>query len=227
MSMNKRFDNSVPWQQAPAQETTTRVPARAASFQSDVLTPLGQAVITTLPVGVAIWLLATALVNMVRTWLGYDPATSWLALGAVLLVVFIITWVVLLFDHRRLLWALERATHIDLNRDGHKGEPKQILGVSVQDGETTHFWDSDWLEMSDDELTLFAFGLRRLGRKLTEKEWGKDKRVFPRGLDHFREVRGKLVVAGAIRKGPGQTSTFELTHVGEIGFDRILESAES
>ena len=97
-------------------ETTTeyRAPARQASPSSDVLVPFFQAVIC----GVTVAIVGSAFVS--------------LRIGALAFAVtFAVAWFGLLFDHRRLLWSIEKVTNADLDQDGHAGQPE--LGVVYVD----------------------------------------------------------------------------------------------
>jgi len=90
-------------------ETTTeyRAPARQASPSSDVLVPFFQAVIC----GVTVAIVGCAFVS--------------LRIGALAFAVtFAVAWFGLLFDHRRLLWSIEKVTDTDFNQDGQVGQPE-------------------------------------------------------------------------------------------------------
>jgi hypothetical protein len=190
-----------------------------------VIVPFGQAFITALIFGLASGAAVWGGISAIRK----EPAEA-LFFGYTFLVMFgcvlPIMWVMLLISHRRLLWATERLLDKDLDGDGHKGSPRQILGAQVKDTDgTTYFFDSEYLEITDQQLISMARAVRVHGRKWAESAWEHDKSIFP-SLKEFRRVRGLLVKAGAIVKAPGKTGTFSTTKVGEVGFDRILEYAK-
>lgn len=124
----KRFDGVAGWVPAtpqaqaipPGAVVTSEAPARPASFAADLLVPLGQALVT--------GLLLAGLATFAAARLGYrgDLLTWWagwdLAISAA-------TWAILLRAHRRLLWAVERVTGLDLNKDGKTGKPQERLVI--------------------------------------------------------------------------------------------------
>ena len=124
----KRFDGVAGWVPAtpqaqaipPGAVVTTEAPARPASFAADLLVPLGQAVIT--------GLLLASLVTFAAARLGYggDLLTWW---GGWALAISAVTWAILLGQHRRLLWAVERVTGRDLDGDGKAGKPTERLVI--------------------------------------------------------------------------------------------------
>jgi hypothetical protein len=93
-------------------KTEYRAPARSAQVGSDVLVPLLQSGVTGILVGVVFW----------------NPKAGVLA--------FFIAWLLLLFDHRRLLWRIERVIGRDITADGKVGHPDRppivIDGRKVQ-----------------------------------------------------------------------------------------------
>jgi hypothetical protein len=199
-------------------EMETAVPARPAGIVADLLVPLGQAMVT----GALLGGLLVFAVGEVAPGFGGDLFKVW-AITA--LAITAGTWLILLGQTRRLLWAVERLTGLDLDEDGTAGPPeKQAIEVHVRDGRQTRIIGSDWLGMSDDRLILFAAGLVR-GRGLTEGEWGRDKAAFPKGINQFRAVRGKLQEAGLIEKvnPDAENSTYRLTAAGRAVFRRLAK----
>jgi hypothetical protein len=221
----KRLNSTKPWErpaEQPAPEVITETPARPASFTSDVVVPAAQAGIT----GALVGGLVLFLLGEIAPDLSVDRIKLY---GAVTLAVAAIAWLLLLLDTRKLLWGIERLTGLDINRDGEKGDPaKRRLEVQVKEGSTTRFIDTAWLGIDDDRLVLFAAGLVR-GRGLTEGDWGKDRAVFPKGINDFRAFRGKLVTAGLIEKvnPDAENSTYRPTAAGRAFFRRVAEYAHT
>lgn len=97
-----------------------RAPSRPAELVADLLVPIGQAVFTGALLGGLVVFVAS------RTRYEGDLWALWLGVA---LAVATVTWVLLLMDSRRLLWALERATGLDINRDGTKGKPGERVVI--------------------------------------------------------------------------------------------------
>ncbi len=90
-----------------------RRPARSANIESDVAVPGVQALITGLIGGIAGGIVAM-LVHAPKPW-------AWgLAIGVITTAV---TWILLLVDHRQLLWEIEEVIGRDLDDDGIVGDP--------------------------------------------------------------------------------------------------------
>jgi hypothetical protein len=218
----RKYDDTTTWappaEVVPGQEMTTSVPARAPTFIGDVVVPLVQALITGgLLGGLLVLVLAVVVPDFGGDLLALWAITSLtLSSGA---------WLLLLGQHRKLLWAIERVTSLDLDGDGEAGPPeKRTIEVHVKDRGHTRIVGADWLGIDDDRLILFAAGLVR-GRGLTEGEWGRDKAAFPKGMNHFRAVRGKLLEAGLIeRVNPeAENSTYRATAAGRAVFKRLAK----
>ena len=99
-------------------------PARVADVRSDFVLPALQAVFTGALVG--------GVVGFVVLRSGDGDAGA--VFAGVGLVCTLLTWVVLLGQHRRLMWAVERVLSQDVNRDGAIGEPQERL-VLVNGGQ--------------------------------------------------------------------------------------------
>ena len=203
-----------------APEVMVEQPARPASFVSDVGVPAAQAMITGALVG---GLVLSVLGEVAPGW-DVDRVKLY---GAVSLAVGAISWLFLLVDTRKLLWGIERLIGLDIDRNNAIGDPtKRRIEVHVKDGQSTRIVGTDWLEMDDDRLILFAAGIVR-GRGLTEGEWAKEQAVFPKGINEFRAVRGRLAAAGMIEKvNPDvENSTYRPTVAGRAFFKRVAEYA--
>lgn len=211
-----RREKSVTW--SPPIEHETAIPSRAPNLAGDLLVPLGQATVTGLLAGT---LLSLALVGL------NFPAPAWhVWIGASLLAT-TCSWVVLLVEHRRLLWRVETLVGYDLNHDGVVGSPeKRRLEVELHAGRSTVFVGSDFLEMDDDHLLAFATGLSR-GNGLAEGDWGKNRRAFPGGINDFRAFRARLLAAGLVRfvNADAPNLGYVLTPSGRAVFRRLAEHA--
>jgi hypothetical protein len=197
-------------------ETTS--PIRAATFVADVVVPAAQA-------GISGALISGAVTFVVsRTdWYG-SLLTLWLG---VTVIVSCLAWVVLLMDSRRLLWAVERLTGKDLDGDGRAGQPeKQTIEVVVIQGGHQRIIGAGWLGLSDDQILMLAADLTR-GRSLAEGDLGKDSMLFPKGINQFRTVRGKLVEAGLIAMVNPQAPNlgYEITRAGRAVFQRLAQNS--
>jgi hypothetical protein len=156
-------------------------------------------------------------VNRWKVWLGLALAIS------------CCVWVFLLKDTRKLLRQIESLTGLDLDGDGMAGEPTGIrrLEVHVKQGGHTRIVESEWLGIDDARLIAFSVGMNN-GRGLSEGTWGKDRAIFPEGINSFRAYRGKLEEAGLIAlvnpKAPNLG--YEVTASGRAFFRRIAALEE-
>jgi hypothetical protein len=97
-------------------------PARPAAFGADLRVPIGQALVTGLLIG---GLVAFLVARILPGWGGV--LDLWLGLG---LAIAAATWLLLLVETRRLLWAIERVAGLDLNGDGAQGEPAERVIIA-------------------------------------------------------------------------------------------------
>ena len=119
--MAQKF-NSAAGSVGSAWESTR--PARSADVRSDFLLPALQATFTgALVAGVVAFVV----------WRSGDGDAGGVFVG-VALVATLLVWVVLLGQHRRLMWAVERVLSQDVNRDGAIGEPQERI-VLVNGGQ--------------------------------------------------------------------------------------------
>lgn len=113
--MSKRFEMTMPTATASpgeiAGDVYRQMPARPASFESDVLVPASQAMITGL-----VSLLPTGVLTAVFGW---DWRVALLLSGGVMVV----SWLYLLNAHRKLLWLVEELSRRDVDGDGQVGKP--------------------------------------------------------------------------------------------------------
>lgn len=211
----KRY-NAVAWKEErgtipPGTQVETAVPARVASFTADLVVPLGQAVVT----GAFVAGLATFAADR----LGYDGDLVVWFLGWALAVSGL-AWVVLLREHRRLLWVLERATGADLDRNGHVGKPaERVVIVNAGSGQREQGRREEEQRRSD--FASFVAGLDVRGTAL--REWERDI-----GREKYQEFRDVLIRCGWARwvsvkrdGTPNEKQGWELTKpVSEI-LDRV------
>jgi hypothetical protein len=93
---------------------------RRADWSTDVVVPFGQSVL----IAGAVVVGALVLVLAVTIWQGWRFWIPFAAAGAVGGVAFAVAAVLLVLDHRWLIWAAERLLSVDLDADGVKGEPE-------------------------------------------------------------------------------------------------------
>ena len=105
-------ENVAEWQQEQA--------SREPSVAGDVLVPVLQSVVSAVLVACAL--------TFVVVRLDYDGSWWDIWLGAFLAVV-TFGWLVLLGQHRRLLWFVEKVTSQDLDGDGEVGDPGHLVFV--------------------------------------------------------------------------------------------------
>ena len=132
-----------------------------------------------------------------------------------------------------LLQDIEIITNRDIDGDGQIGnqEPPapRTIEVHLRDGAGhTRIVSAGWLEMDDDNLLAFAAAVAR-GRGLAEGDVGKDKGIFPSGINEFRQVRSRLVDAGLVAlvniNAPSQG--YALTAAGRAFFRGINAHARA
>lgn len=220
--MERHYHTTAPW--LPAPPPGTAAPAeiertasgRAASLTADLLVPLLQSAVT----GALLGGLFVVLVFEVSPSLDLSRWKLW-AWAA--LPITAVAWLVLLRQTRLLLWGAEILSQRDLDSDGAIGKPDtRILQVHVRHGSRTQIVYSDILGLDEDQLIRFAEAVSR-GRKLSpESVWGKDKSIFPHGINDWRKTRAKLLEAGLVEKG---SRGFQWTASGRAFVRRIVEYA--
>jgi len=165
-----------------------RSPSRSAEVRADVVVPLLQSAVTGLAgvvAGLAFW-----------------GVRGGLALG---LAVFCVTWLSLLMDHRRLLWRIERVSHLDLDRDGVRGEPEVVA-------KSADLADPGWIAVDAERA--------RRQRASSEAERKREAVLRLVHLVWARQDRGRPAGQKALRKHPlphGYAVTDEFhREVGEV-----------
>lgn len=188
------------------------VPTRAPTVGADVAVPLCQAVASGVLVGVP---LGGALAYLARLpW--------WLAgIGAVLVAGCV--WMLLLRDHRRLLWQTERTTGRDLDGDHQIGQPaappplRLELDSTDQDGYHGQILHID--AVTPDQLATFARAVRE-GRSMALDTWTGKGRLFTR--TQYANVMDEMTAAGLVVKSSGNTGR-RLTAKGRAVFRGLAD----
>lgn len=135
----KRMNSSAPFIVSPGSVPMgggleLREPTRAATVESELIVPAGQAAFTALLV-----LLLAADVCFVP-W-------PWAGLGGLFLGVLLALWLALVVDGRKALWRLERSIGLDIDQDGDIGEPEPKRFVIELSQQTTAGRRTAWLDI--------------------------------------------------------------------------------
>ena len=175
-------------------------PARAASVGSDVAVPALQSLISGVVAGA---------VGLAACWaFGWSLRIA----GAVGLAVLALTWVLLLVDHRRLLWAVESLTRGDINGDGAIGEPARlILEVKHNNNDRQGF---DFLHLGIAQPVFLQWaGAVVAGRSLAVASWVGRGGSFSRS--QYDAMLAELERAGIVaRDGESSNAAWVLTAAG-------------
>jgi hypothetical protein len=202
-------------------ETKTQRESRA-SWNQDVIVPAGQSLLIAAGVGVGAFVLAV-LVTVWRSWPFWAPLAAAGGLGG---VSFAASIVLLVLDHRRLLWAAERALDVDLDHDGVTGEPEQprrALQVELLEDHGSRqrlsFID---LPGSDAQLVELARGVLN-GKGTSESEWTGSGNPFSRS--EFGALRAALIKRGLAHwiNPDAHSQGWKLTAAGRAVMQRIAE----
>lgn len=166
-------------------EWETAKPAREANVSSDVAVPLLQAAITGGLLAIPATLLAKALV----------PDADGLKLYAILASGFMcIAWMVLLGEHRKLLWLIEGVTGHDLDGDKSVGQPQERV-IIVNGGrmaqEAKRAAESQEGTSWQAGLVRFVMGLEQYGT--SQREWVERQKM---DLETYKEYRDTLIRMG-------------------------------
>jgi hypothetical protein len=147
--------------------------SREPSVGADVLVPFQQAMIS----GGFGMLVAGPL----AAWIWRDPVLCVIGGFAGFVTVAGAAWVMLLLDHRHLLWAMERISHTDLNGDGQVGEVRVEIRHTDATGRTARLEYMNVAGITDEQLRVFARGVMLEGRPLTVAYWTGRGMPFSRG----------------------------------------------
>ncbi len=120
----RTYEEAIPWPSEraipPGAELHRAIPARPPSVGADVGVPFLQSLVTGGLLG--------GVVSFIAKRSGWDGSGLALWVGLTLAIA-AVSWIILLADTRRLLWAAERWTGLDLNRDGTRGKPGERVVI--------------------------------------------------------------------------------------------------
>jgi hypothetical protein len=161
-------------------------PARAATVPSDVFVPCAQSIISGLLAMLAVGTIA-ALAKVEKAGLvGIGAGTG----------LMLVAWVILLWQHRSLLWERETITGPDLNGDGEIGRPSTTnleitIPATKEKGQQIMILRD--LEATPQQLRIWAAGM--LAGRMSENDWcvGKAK-MFQR--PQFKKLRQQFIDRG-------------------------------
>lgn len=220
--MKRMNTAATPWAQQPqpgtlppGAEAEIAQPARPANLASDVLVPLVQALVT----GALLGGLVVFTLGEIVPDLDVDPLKAWAGLA---LAISTVAWLLLLGQTRRLLWALEKVTRLDLDGDRQVGQPSPVVRVEVTNGQREMYLD---LPGRPEALATMALGVLN-GRSLAEGTWSGRGGLFSRS--EFRQIRDILIERGlAVWRNPeAKAQGVELTAAGRAVFRRLAELSE-
>jgi len=189
----KSYHKTVPWadaaqQQPPAGlhipagvESEHSMPARPADLVADLIVPIGQAAVTGLLLGTA-----GALATTHWHWFDYD-GEFWPLWSGMFLATTAVAWLILLLESRRLLWAIETITGLDLDGDNHRGEPQPQDRIIIVNGRPASLANRELQKQ-----TLLVSFVARLPIKGTGSRVWDDEL----GRDVYNEFRDALMAGG-------------------------------
>jgi hypothetical protein len=159
--------------------------------------------------------------NTTAPSLEVDAFRLW-ALSA--LVISTATWWILLFQTRKLLWAVERVTGRDIDGDQVIGQPVALPPIQV---EVTSGQKQVYLELPGKPEALAALARGVLaGRPMAEDSWSG--RAGPFSRSEFRQIRDTLIERGLAtwRNPDAKAQGCELTAAGRAVFRRLADLAK-
>jgi hypothetical protein len=191
-----------------------RRPGRPASLESDVAVPIAQSVFSALVAGLAA--LGAALAA------GWQRPALWAVLAA--LAALVTAWLVLLRQHRDLLWEIELVTGADLDRDGTVGvplvdpEPRTVRAEIIEgNGQRIRYID---VPLSDQELEKLADGVLQHAVTFSRRS------LADAGLleaERYSDVKDVLLEGGLLRyRGEGPHAGLELSPAGRAFLRQYL-----
>jgi hypothetical protein len=194
-------------------EYERRKPERSASLESDALVPVVQSLVSALVASISAGV-ASALTGI---WQPF-PAAGVCGVGALAL-----SWLVLLREHRGLLWDVERVISGNFGTESPTGTPQDVLRVEITEhkGHNQHI---SYLELPGTPQQLMTLANGLLGGKGTsESDWTGSGKPFSRS--EFREIRTALIDRGlATWANPDHHAQgWELTAAGRAVMRRIAD----
>jgi hypothetical protein len=143
------------------------------------LLPFGQAVTTGILIG--------TLLTLVLTWLSF-PAAWWQVWITATLVTTTVAWLLLLGEHRRLMWSVERVLGADLDGDGVKGEPdERVVLVNSEQSRQIEAEREATRRVSQFAQFVAQIPVRGTAARTWEREIGRDR---------YQEYRAALLRMG-------------------------------
>ena len=185
----KRYGGATPWLQPSQQaqelaEVESATPARAADLVPDLLVPLAQALVTgAFLAGLVVFVLAEISPrfdgDLLRVW------------GFSALAISTVTWLILLGQTRRLLWAYEQWTGRDLDGNGKIGKPpERIVIINAGQGQREAAQQDEAAQLSQFARFVAALPARGTALRAWEAELGRDT---------YNEYRDALIRLGWAR----------------------------
>jgi len=197
---------------------SARVRASRPTLEAQALVPVAQG--AGIGAGVSAGTLAVAVLLAIAAHLPWwVPPVAALLAG---LLAFAAGAVLLTLDHRRLLWAVEGVTRLDLDRDNHIGKPPapRFTTVEVVERHPTRVRYCR-LPLTDGELAKLARTVLAPGATFS-------RRSLPDGLmdpDTYQTVIERMLEAGLLAwRGRGPESGVVLTAIGRHFLGGYLES---
>jgi hypothetical protein len=194
-----------------------RKPQRSASLESDALVPAIQAGLSALVASIAGGA-TSAVLDVWRPW----PAAGVCGVGALA-----ISWLVLLRDHRGLLWDIERVTGADLDGDGHVGQRIQVKPDVTRVEVTEHRRNQTRVRycdvpLSDPELERLAAGVLQRGVSFSRRSLA-DAEILE--AERYSDVKDAMMGGGLLRyRGNGKHSGLELSPAGRAFLRQYLRA---
>ena len=197
---------------------TTTQPGRGAALEPDVWVPALQGALLGAAVGLGAGVIVLLLGGPV---VGLRGGELWSWAGRVAGTVGVLTWaastVWLVVDHRKLLWAVETTSGLDLDGDDQVGAPSVVRLQLEREGPGQRLQVVD-LPVSDAQLYAVAVALKT-GAGFSRPSLVDDRRVLSQG--RFHKLARAMVKAGLARDLAGNQR--ELTGSGRALMRRVLE----
>jgi hypothetical protein len=203
---------------APGTSYEKRQPARAATVPSDVWVPALQSAISGVPVGV--------IVGVVMALNDKPHPLGWgIVAGG---VGFCAAWHIILADHRRALWIIEKVTGRDLDDDGFVGEPEwegepEQIQVEIKEvdkyGRTKHY-NFIKLPIGVTPKKMRALAIATMGNNTP---FSRRELSGIISADQYRELRKTMLKGGLLTpKTKGKNPPVELTPSGRAMLRQYL-----
>ena len=195
----------------------TTQPGRGAALEPDVWVPALQGALLGAAVGLGAGVIVLLLGGPV---VGLRAGQLWAWAGRIGGVCGVLIWaaatVWLVIDHRKLLWAAESVTGVDLDGDGETGQPSVVrVELERETGQRLKVVD---LPVTDAQLYAVAVALKT-GASFSRPALVDGRHVLSQGQYH--KLSKAMVKAGLARDLPGNVR--ELSPSGRALMRRVLE----